>query len=161
MMENTVMSIDKLAATDTGADIVTDTQLDLRAGRIFGTVKKLTAGSRYEVKIPNGVAGVRGTIFKLSALGDCMVDEGAMGLGLTLADGSVITRLVTEKKKYNAREDVLTDMSKQDMGDMSANTYGSQASLVGSDPWGPNPQVEKDNPYLEPTAGFVSESQGD
>jgi hypothetical protein len=42
-------------------DTVTDTQLDLREGRILGVVRRLTAGSRYEVKTPRGVAGIRGT----------------------------------------------------------------------------------------------------
>jgi hypothetical protein len=35
--------------------------LDLRAGKIFLTVKKISAMSQFEVKIPNGVAGIRGS----------------------------------------------------------------------------------------------------
>jgi len=57
-----VLSIDKLTVDQTGVDTISDTQLDLKAGSIFGTVKKLAVGSKYEVKIPNGVAGIRGTI---------------------------------------------------------------------------------------------------
>src|SRR5580765_3509879 len=44
---DSVLSFDKLAMTETGADVLTETQLDLRMGRIFGTTKKLSAGSRY------------------------------------------------------------------------------------------------------------------
>jgi hypothetical protein len=54
---------------DTGADKVTETQLDLRSGRLFGEVKKQSAASRFEVKIPNGVAGIRGTTFTISSDG--------------------------------------------------------------------------------------------
>ena len=61
MWENTLLGIDKLTVTQTGADEVTETQLDLKAGHIFGMVKKMSAASKYEVKIPNGVAGIRGT----------------------------------------------------------------------------------------------------
>jgi hypothetical protein len=59
---NTVLGIDKLFVEQTGADAVSDTQLDLRAGRIFCNVKKLSAASKYEIKLPNGVAGIRGTL---------------------------------------------------------------------------------------------------
>src|SRR5262249_26136213 len=69
IFENTVLGIDKLTTMKTGADTVTETQLDLKAGRIFGTVKKLSAASVYEVKIPNGVAGIRGTIYLIGADG--------------------------------------------------------------------------------------------
>jgi hypothetical protein len=54
---DTLLSVDKLTVTETGADVATDTQLDLKAGHIYGVVKKMSAGSKYEVKIPNGVAG--------------------------------------------------------------------------------------------------------
>ena len=78
MWENTLLGIDKLTVTQTGADVVTETQLDLKAGHIFGMVKKMSAASKYEVKIPNGVAGIRGTVYDISAEG---VDEGAVRLG--------------------------------------------------------------------------------
>jgi hypothetical protein len=61
MYGNTVLAVDKLTLSDTGVDAVGDTELDLRAGKIFLTVKKLSAMSQFEVKIPNGVAGIRGS----------------------------------------------------------------------------------------------------
>lgn len=155
LMENTVMSIDKLAATDTGADIVTDTQLDLRAGRVFGTVKKLSAGSRYEVKIPNGVAGVRGTIYMLSALGDCMVWEGSMAQALTNDAGEVIKRIIEAKQKYDPRTDVITDLNGQDQNELIQNTSASHRTRRGSNPWGPVPPNGIDNPYVSPTEGHA------
>lgn len=65
--ENTVLGIDKLTSQDTGANMVTDTQLDLKAGHILGAVKKMSHESRYEIKLPNGVAGIRGTIYEVWA----------------------------------------------------------------------------------------------
>jgi len=44
--ENTVLAVDKLSVNNTGADIVTDTEMDLKAGSILGTVKKLTPNSK-------------------------------------------------------------------------------------------------------------------
>jgi hypothetical protein len=58
---STVLGLDRLRLNTTELDTVTDTQLDLREGRILGVVRRMTAGSRYEVKTPRGVAGVRGT----------------------------------------------------------------------------------------------------
>src|SRR5882724_12006822 len=69
LFENSVLAIDKLTSVETGADMVTETQLDLQRGRLFGNVKKMSGASKYEVKLPNGVAGIRGTIYALNAQG--------------------------------------------------------------------------------------------
>jgi hypothetical protein len=69
VLENSVLSVEKLSVTQTGADAVTDTELDLKAGTLFGTVKKLSPASTYEIKIPTGVAAVRGTVYMISAGG--------------------------------------------------------------------------------------------
>ena len=62
MWGNTVLAIDKLTQFDTGVQTVSDTELDLRAGRIFFNVKKMSATSQFIIKIPNGVAGIRGSV---------------------------------------------------------------------------------------------------
>jgi len=77
LYENTILQVDKLTSMETGADTVTETQLDLQRGRIFGNVKKMSAASKYEVKLPNGVAGIRGTIYTLSAEGVVQVLVGS------------------------------------------------------------------------------------
>src|SRR5271170_3649914 len=78
MYGNTVLAIEKMNFSDTGADVVGDTELDLRAGKIFGSVKKLSAMSEFEVKIPNGIAGIRGTTFTIDANGNITVSEGTV-----------------------------------------------------------------------------------
>jgi hypothetical protein len=84
LIPNTTLSIDRLNTTDTGADTVSDTELDLKDGKIYASVKKLSGASQYLVKVPNGVAGVRGTWFSLGALGEVAVYESTGG-GLLLA----------------------------------------------------------------------------
>jgi hypothetical protein len=59
--ENSTLALDKLAITDTGADTVVDVQMNLPEGTMFFNVNKLSAASKYEIKVPNGVAGIRGT----------------------------------------------------------------------------------------------------
>src|SRR5205814_9579473 len=92
--ENSLLGIDKLTSMETGADVVTETQLDRKAGRIFGSVKKMSAASKYEVKIPNGVAGIRGTIFEITAEGIIRVASGSVVLAFVGADGTVTTQEV-------------------------------------------------------------------
>jgi hypothetical protein len=58
---DTTLKIDTLTVSETGVDTVSDTELDLQNGRIFYSVKKLSADSKYLIKFPNGIAGVRGS----------------------------------------------------------------------------------------------------
>lgn len=74
--EDTTLGIDRLTIDDLGPEKIIETQLDLRSGRILGSVKKLAAASKYEVKTPQGVAGIRGTRYDISADGTVTVLEG-------------------------------------------------------------------------------------
>jgi hypothetical protein len=94
---NTTISIDKLNITDTGADTVSDTELNLKEGKIFASVKKITGASQYLIKLPKGIAGVRGTLFSISADGTVACYEsqgGGVVLSLIGADGLPKTSLV-------------------------------------------------------------------
>jgi len=73
MSGDTVLKIDKLTASEMGADTVSDTELDLQKGSIFSKVKKLSETSVFYVKIPTGIASVRGTSFYISAEGKVSV----------------------------------------------------------------------------------------
>ncbi len=92
---SSVLAIDKLTLDKTGMDEVSETQLDLRAGRIMGNVKKLSAASRYEVKLPNGVAGIRGTTYVINADGSIYVLVGQVILTYVGSNGQVITQTVS------------------------------------------------------------------
>lgn len=76
---NTTIGIEKLTVTDTGADTVSDTELNLKQGKIYASVKKLTGASQYLIKLPNGIAGVRGTLFSISADGSCQCYDSKAG----------------------------------------------------------------------------------
>lgn len=75
---NSTLLLDKLTFQDTGAEIVSDTQLDLRGGTIHGKVNKMSKASKYEIKTPRGVAGIRGTKYSVSASGAVTVAEGTV-----------------------------------------------------------------------------------
>ena len=111
IFDNTVLLIDKLTLTATGADTVTDTELDLKAGSILGTVKKLSPSSKYEVKIPNGVAGIRGTIYFLSANGILRVVSGRVVIAYVGPDGNVVTQPVNAGEQFDTNTGLVTPIS--------------------------------------------------
>jgi hypothetical protein len=112
--ENSRLSIDKLTKTQTGADEVTDTKLDLQAGHIFGSVKKLSAASTYEVKIPNGVAGIRGTVYDISVEGVVKVLVGSVYLAYINGQGKATTQVIMGDQQFDMRTGVLTPLSDPD-----------------------------------------------
>ncbi|MFZ0827291.1 MAG: FecR domain-containing protein [Verrucomicrobiia bacterium] len=101
MTGDTVLAIDKLTVSDTGLDSVSDTELDLRQGGIYNSVKKLSGASQYLIKIPNGIAGVRGTLFYIDATGKCSVFKNSVVLSLIGADGKPATVVVGEGNQFN------------------------------------------------------------
>ena len=101
MMGDTMLAIDKLTISDTGVDTVSDTELDLWQGRIFASVKKLSAASQYLVKIPNGIAGVRGTLFEIDASGWCAVLKSSVVLAIAGPHDAVTTYVVGEGNQLN------------------------------------------------------------
>jgi hypothetical protein len=121
--EDSVLVLDKLTTMNTGADEVTETQLDLRAGRIMGLVKKMPAASRYEIKLPNGVAGVRGTIYRISAAGIVQVLSGTVVISWTGSDGKPMTQVINAGYQFDIRTGLLTripDFENKDLRGASA-----------------------------------------
>lgn len=148
--ENSALGIDKLAATQTGADTVTDTQLDLKVGRVSGNVKKMSSASKYEIKLPNGVAGIRGTLYDVTAEGVVRVFVGSVVLAWVDAKGNVVTQVVSGGQQYDARTGELTPLSHaamQAFQDLSlalryvtatpVTTFVANKTIVGVSPVGP------------------------
>ncbi len=97
----TTIKVDILTVADTGADTISDTELDLQKGRIFYSVKKLSAESKYLVKIPNGIAGVRGSQGFISADGKCGALVHPLWLSFVGADGKPVTVTVGEGQQFD------------------------------------------------------------
>lgn len=102
LWENTIVGIDKLTAQQTGADTVTDTELDLKAGHIMGMVKKMSRASKYEIKLPKGVAGIRGTLYELWANGSGSVSAGSMVISLLDAQDNPHTTVLNGGEQFDA-----------------------------------------------------------
>jgi FecR protein len=107
----TMVGVDKLTVDRTGVDEVSDTQLDLRAGQIFANVKKLSKQSRYEVKIPNGVAGIRGSGILFSSTGIVRSYSGSAVVSIIAGNGSQITAEVPTGKSFDPLSGLVTEMN--------------------------------------------------
>ncbi len=111
---NTALSIKALSTMDTGAGTVTDTELDLKAGHIFGTVKKLSAGSRYEITMPSGVAGIRGSTYDAQTPGTLQMGSGSGVFAFKSAKtGEIATQIVDAGQCFDASTEILTTLSAQ------------------------------------------------
>lgn len=112
ILEDSVLSFDRLTAVDTGADRVTETELDLRTGAIFAAVKKQAAASRFEIKIPNGVAGIRGThVFANAAKSTFACIDGSLVAAYTNQDGTPGTQLVGGGFQFNCQTRELASLT--------------------------------------------------
>ena len=103
MTGDTVLAIDKLMVSDTGVDTISDTELDLRQGGIYNSVKKLPGASQYIIKIPNGTAGVRGTLFHINADGACAAYKNSVVLSIIGSNGQPETVVVSEGTQFDPK----------------------------------------------------------
>jgi hypothetical protein len=100
LVENTTLGLDKLNYTTTGVDTIIETQLDLKSGRIIGIVRKMADQSKYEIKTPNGVAGIRGTEYDITATSVLRLVSGSMVMVYVKSDGTVITQVVNSNEMF-------------------------------------------------------------
>lgn len=149
MYGNTVLAVDKLTASDTGVDAMGNTELDLRQGSIFGSVKKLSAASEFLIKMPNGVAGVRGTIFYLSADGSLTVSGGSVVISIN--GGAPIT--VNDGDQFNPTTGTVTPLSGTELleAQTTATTVTSEISTVVENIYAYAPNIT--TVYVSPVRG--------
>jgi hypothetical protein len=109
LMPDSALTINKLTTTSSGADTVSDTELELKNGGIYASVKKLSPAAQYLVKTPTGIAGVRGTEFAISLNPDGTIknvevyktvgDDGLV-LAITSAAGTTQTLLIKDGEMW-------------------------------------------------------------
>lgn len=124
ILDDTYLVFDSLTATATGADTVTETLLDLKKGTIFASVKKQAAASRFEVKIPNGVAGIRGTYTLISASGLVGCLTGSVVVAFTNPSGDVESPVIGALQQIN--------IATGEQGPLSASSRSTMELLAGS-----------------------------
>jgi hypothetical protein len=115
LWENTHFALKKLEITTSGIERVTDTQLELTSGRISGKARKLSAGSVYEIKIPGGLAGIKGTTYDIAAVGILRVLEGIVVIAyIDAGTGNVVTQAVSAGQAFDIRSALMSYLSSSD-----------------------------------------------
>ena len=137
IFESSVLAVDKLIVERTSVDEVAETQLDLRAGHIMGNVKKLSAASKYEIKIPNGVAGIRGSFYEFWASGLLKMLSGSSILALVGSDGVVNTWLVNALHGFNPADSAIYPLSQTESGPPDDMGHPHPPPHSGPPPYGP------------------------
>lgn len=157
VLDDTVLSFDRLNAVETGADRVTETELDLRTGAIFGAVKKQAAASRFEIKIPNGVAGIRGTFFYASAKGIFSCMSGSLVAAYTSPDATPGAQVVGGGYQFNCLTRELTPIASSFLYQLNLLIDDiSGLTRRGAGPGARSQLLERD---VDKTVYFVSRSQ--
>ena len=148
LVENTTLGIDKLNYEVTGIDTVIETQLDLKSGRVLGIVKKLAHNSKYEIKTPNGVAGIRGTEYDVSATSVVRVISGSLVVVYVKSDGTVLTQVVNAGEMFVPSEGAVRTIP----ADQLSALVGEINDLRGA----PTAALTVEEPiriFVSPTAG--------
>lgn len=128
MSGGTMLAIDRLTVIDTGADTVSDTELDLRAGKIFTNVKKMSSSSQFIIKLPNGVAGIRGSSGSISADGSAAWANGTLILSFIGANGQPHVVVVHGHFGYNPQTGEVYQLPPQAIRDLEA--FGAYAETL-------------------------------
>jgi len=150
--EDTQMGIDKLTYTDTGADAVVETQLNLTKGTLVGSVRKLAAASRYEIKTPSGVAGIRGTDYVITHTLILYILKGLGHVAYILPDGNILSESVSTgevfvppgtKRPINKEE---FDRWSRIIADLLASDSQIQPSDINQNPFFLEPRLRETSP---------------
>jgi len=83
--ENSVMKLEKLELQN-NAEGDSDTVLDVQKGQTIGDIKKLSKVSNFDVRTPQGLAGIRGTAFAIILTFDA---SGAVSTVIHCINGTV------------------------------------------------------------------------
>jgi len=86
LTENTTVTLSKMEAM--GTDTSTDLKLD--GGTVLGSVRKLSANSDYQVTVPKGTAGIRGTDFQVTVT---FMGNGVYTIQFTSVTGTVVCQV--------------------------------------------------------------------
>jgi ferric-dicitrate binding protein FerR (iron transport regulator) len=118
LLDNTTLAIDTLTETRTGMNAVSETQLNLTKGSIFFSVKKLSAGSNFEIKCPKGIAGVRGTLGWMNADGVIRLLRGMLAETYRAADGTTRTQVIHARQMFDPSTGLLQAIDDQTFRDL-------------------------------------------
>lgn len=129
---NTVLGIDRLGGG-------TDVGLDLSTGEINGHSGPLPADTHFEIKFSNGIAGVRGGDYHVTAAGVVDVHSGQTVVVFINADGTPVTKVVNAEQEFNPATGMVIVMPKSSTEDMPSTKSESKPATGTYAPIPANP----------------------
>ena len=120
--------------------------MDLKAGRIVGVVKKLSGTSKYEVKTPSGVAGIRGTEYVISADGTVNVVKGQIVVVFVKSDGGVVTQVVNAGEMFNPATQKVEPIPSDRLAELQSMVAGLVSVPAGAEIMIEQPPIERISP---------------
>ncbi|GEM_PF-1684863 len=150
---DTELGLDKLYYEQNAVDTVIETELNLTNGRILGNVRKLAEASRYEVKTPVGVAGIRGTEYDISVDGTVRILTGSAVMVYANPQNPNNPSIVTIHEGEMARkpgqpgQPVTTEPIPEADRTQLAAQFQELTVLIRQ----PNPKPHPESPFFPPT----------
>jgi len=95
LTQSATLMVDKLAAGGTNGASAFDVQLSLRGGELLGLARPVPQGSRFEIKVSNGIAHVMEGRFRMDAGGRVVVLEGKVILAHVPTGGEASAHTLT------------------------------------------------------------------
>jgi hypothetical protein len=84
LIEKSTLSFDKLNKETAGDDVVTETSLNLLAGSLVGSQRKLASPSTFQINIPGGTATIKGTEYLVRSDGAVTCLSGSVSVNYNL-----------------------------------------------------------------------------
>lgn len=131
MTANSVLGIDKVTSDRTEAGEKTEAQLDLRNGQIIGRFGGSSPGSKFEIKFPRGVAGIRKGVYALTSAGAVRVTSGAVVVAESGAGGGMVTKVVLPSQVFDPSTGLVSQVSP---GEIQNPRSESQPPMRGISP---------------------------
>ena len=85
-----VLTLTKLGGYQTGSLVVTETELELKSGHLFGSVKKMTAGSTYVVRYAQGSVSIRGSVYDITIVEGLVDGKVKVNAIINMQSGSAV-----------------------------------------------------------------------
>jgi hypothetical protein len=153
---NSQVTMEKLTYKYTGLEPIHDTQITLAKGKIYGIANRMAAASKYEIKTPKGVAGIRGTIYGAWDNGNIAVVKGKAAMGLIMPDASVRQFVINSGEILIASVPEVRKLTKPEFDEVNGGAGDSATHggyFLGVDPATRRFFEEaQDEPWVSPTA---------
>jgi hypothetical protein len=137
LAEESVLALNKLPDGRFGGTQAEETQLDLEAGQIAGSVTRMSADSKYEIKLAKGVAGVRGSSrYVLGSNGSARANSGSLVVVQMAGDDLLPAKVVTAGHKFDATTGTVVEapLGEYPISPVKLGTAPTSSAAPGSNP---------------------------